>query len=959
MYQYLKYQWNDSRDQDDKVQAYHMLTSYVKHGLDRVDRNYFRHDIKDEVRLRSKYNLKQGMWLYNLQELNHNNPNPAEGTLGFFREAKEMDDKWYKSWHEWAMMNLKAAQPEKLKSLKDELKVINERIKELQGVLLDMDDDDEEDLDDDEDDMDSDDEVSEGGHDRSIIRLPDPSGNGEPGSEEPGNGIIPLPPEPTSDDGDEEDLNDDEDDMDSDDKVSAGGHNSSIIRHPDPSGNGEPGSEEPGNGIIPLPREPTSDDGDEEDLDDDEYDMDSEDKVSAGEHDSSIIRHLDSSGNGEPGSEEPGNGIIPLPRELTSDDGDEEDLDNDEDDMDSDDKVLAGGHDSSIIRHPDPSGNGEPGSEEPGNGIIPLPREPTSDDGDEEDLDDDEDDMDSDDKVLAGGHDSSIIRLPDPSGNGEPGSEEPGNGIIPLPREPTNELENEELQQLLRNKDRLCNEIGYKYTLITAAISGFIESITLSLDTNLLQDILRLLTLWFTHGSNKDVNYVLKSGVMRIPIKTWMQVIPQLIARIDMPDRSERDLIHQILNDIGREHPQALIYPLSVAERSSDGNRGDYAGKLLDLMREHTPQVVQEGIMFSNELIRIAISWNEQWHEALEKASSKWFQEKNAKGMLEILSPLHKLVKPELSNPEAVNNLTDLEKSFKNVNGSDLAEAYDWCKQYNKSKDSKAQECIGQAWDCYFRVFKRIGLSINSMNTVRLEDASPILLHQARNMELVVPGTYDPGQPIIKIHSINPSVGVIKSKMRPRKLSMIGSNGKTYTFLLKGNEDLRLDERAMQLFGLVNSLLAHSQKTAQQNLSIQRYSVIPLSPHSGLSGWRPHSDTLRLLIKEHRERNKVTPTLETKLCQKFCFCYEKLPLMMKIEVFEEVLNITTGEDLALILYQRSPSAEVWFERRKNYILSHAVMSMVGYILGLGDRHPGNIMMDRKTGNGLYLSFHTP
>ena len=51
----------------------------------------------------------------------------------------------------------------------------------------------------------------------------------------------------------------------------------------------------------------------------------------------------------------------------------------------------------------------------------------------------------------------------------------------------------------------------------------------------------------------------------------------------------------------------------------------------------------------------------------------------------------------------------------------------------------------------------------------------------------------------------------------------------------------------------------------------------------------------------------------------------------------------------IIFHQRSPSAEVWFERRKNYILSHAVMSMVGYILGLGDRHPSNIMMDKKTG----------
>ena len=310
--------------------------------------------------------------------------------------------------------------------------------------------------------------------------------------------------------------------------------------------------------------------------------------------------------------------------------------------------------------------------------------------------------------------------------------------------------------------------------------------------------------------------------------------------------------------------------------------------------------------MFSNELIRISISWAEQWHEALEKASGKWFNDKNARGMFEILSPMHRMVNPEEQNLDAINHLTDLEKSFKNVNGGDLAEAWDWCKKYRDlAGDSrgKGKELLSQAWDCYFKVYRRTNQSINCMNAIRLEDASPILLNQARNMELAVPGTYDPGQPITRIHSIKPCVGIIKSKIKPRKLSMIGSNGKTYTFLLKGNEDLRQDERAMQLFGLVNSLLAHSQTTSQQNLSIQRYSVIPLSPHSGLSGWRPHSDTLHQLIKDHRERHKVTPTLESKLCGKFCTCYEKLPLMMKIEVFEEVLSITTGEDLAAILYQ--------------------------------------------------------
>lgn len=38
----------------------------------------------------------------------------------------------------------------------------------------------------------------------------------------------------------------------------------------------------------------------------------------------------------------------------------------------------------------------------------------------------------------------------------------------------------------------------------------------------------------------------------------------------------------------------------------------------------------------------------------------------------------------------------------------------------------------------------------------------------------------------------------------------------------------------MQLFGLVNSMLAHDRATAERDLSIARYAVIPLSPNSGV-----------------------------------------------------------------------------------------------------------------------------
>ena len=50
-----------------------------------------------------------------------------------------------------------------------------------------------------------------------------------------------------------------------------------------------------------------------------------------------------------------------------------------------------------------------------------------------------------------------------------------------------------------------------------------------------------------------------------------------------------------------------------------------------------------------------------------------------------------------------------------------------------------------------------------------------------------------------------------------------------------------------------------------------------------------------------------------------------------------------------VLWLSSRSAERWVERRNKYTRSLAAMSMVGYILGLGDRHLSNIMLDQLSG----------
>lgn len=50
------------------------------------------------------------------------------------------------------------------------------------------------------------------------------------------------------------------------------------------------------------------------------------------------------------------------------------------------------------------------------------------------------------------------------------------------------------------------------------------------------------------------------------------------------------------------------------------------------------------------------------------------------------------------------------------------------------------------------------------------------------------------------------------------------------------------------------------------------------------------------------------------------------------------------------------SPGVWFERRLAYAHSLATTSMIGYILGIGDRHVSNILIDETTAEIVHIDF---
>jgi FKBP12-rapamycin complex-associated protein len=266
---------------------------------------------------------------------------------------------------------------------------------------------------------------------------------------------------------------------------------------------------------------------------------------------------------------------------------------------------------------------------------------------------------------------------------------------------------------------------------IVAAIEGFFRSIWLQAGgDNSRQDVLRLLALWFEHGSIRVVEAALAAGLFGsgaaagtgaapaepqmqgaagvplgasrqgcISIDTWLAVIPQIIARIHSPSSAIRSLLHELLTRIGRAHPQALVYPLTVASKSYSEVRQSAALSILNQMRQHSNALVNQALLVSSELVRVAILWHELWHEAIEEASRYWFGQNNVDAMMATLAPMHAMME---RGPATMR-----EVAFQQQFGPELQEALALCNQYNKSGRTQVS-FLTEAWEIYGECFRKI-----------------------------------------------------------------------------------------------------------------------------------------------------------------------------------------------------------------------------------------------------------
>lgn len=76
-------------------------------------------------------------------------------------------------------------------------------------------------------------------------------------------------------------------------------------------------------------------------------------------------------------------------------------------------------------------------------------------------------------------------------------------------------------------------------------------------------------------------------------------------------------------------------------------------------------------------------------------------------------------------------------------------------------------------------------------------------------------------------------------------------------YLVKGGEDLRLDQRVQLLFKRMNSMLAASTACVARRLALKTYEVVPLNGETGLIEWMNGTETVRQMIEKRAPKGAL------------------------------------------------------------------------------------------------------
>jgi len=207
---------------------------------------------------------------------------------------------------------------------------------------------------------------------------------------------------------------------------------------------------------------------------------------------------------------------------------------------------------------------------------------------------------------------------------------------------------------------------------------------------------------------------------------------------------------------------------------------------------------------------------------------------------------------------------------------------------------------------------------------------------------------------------VEPVLTVMASKQKPKRLTLVGSDDKRYQVLVKGGEDVRIDQRIQQLFEIMKAPGAFG--------SLRTFKVVPVSLQLGLIEWLSDTVTVRMAVSEGLG-SEAHETPETKQRQAWVssigndisVTYSKLisPSFSEDDVSSRFAVHSTprlARSLRDFLRCRATSTEAFMAARVNFLRSLGSFNAAAYILGIGDRHLDNFLVCTKTGTVIGIDF---
>lgn len=190
---------------------------------------------------------------------------------------------------------------------------------------------------------------------------------------------------------------------------------------------------------------------------------------------------------------------------------------------------------------------------------------------------------------------------------------------------------------------------------------------------------------------------------------------------------------------------------------------------------------------------------------------------------------------------------------------------------------------------------------------------------------------------------------------RPMIVRFNNSDGSVSTAVIKsghGVDDLRQDAIMEQVFEHVNSFLRRDSKAQKRNLNIRTYKVVPLSPHDGVIEFVKDAGALGDILEPLHVKYRPND-LTVDQAKKLMANSQTLSVAKRLEVYKKIES-KLKPVMSKFFLENDFSPDRWFKTRTTYTRSSASASIIGYIMGLGDRHCRNIMLDSHSGEVIHI-----